>query len=436
MLKKLGGPSDRGAPEELLILGETRFRAVRQRFGLLPNDRLRHLWIIGKTGSGKSTLLANLIAQDLARGVGLGVLDPHGDLIETVLAHVPKNRTNDVLLFAPGDTDYPVSFNVFRRGGNVDRALLASELLSIFRKHWSSSWGPRLEHVLRNGILAVAERSDANLLLLYRCFTDENFRAKLVPSIQDPVVRAFWSNEFTGYDKGLQGEALSPVLNKLGAFLSNPTIRNIVGQERSRVHFDELMNGRGILFANLSTGAIGEDASSLLGSLLLSAAFLAASHRPRGSAPFILYVDEFQRFVTDSIATILSEARKFGLGLTLAHQYLGQLPENIRSAILGNVGSKTVFRVGAEDAVALESEFDPPFTAYDLESLRRYETIVKLLARGEELQPFSATSLPPIEPLRGVAEAVHAIRTASRAQFARARQRVEAAIASELGLAS
>lgn len=435
MQKTLGRVNGRVPSEALLILGETRFRAVRHRFGLLPDDRLRHLWIIGKTGSGKSTLLSNLIAQDLGRGLGLGVLDPHGDLVETVLAHVPKGRTNDVLLFAPGDADYPISFNVFRRGGDVDRALLASELLSIFRKHWSSSWGPRLEHVLRNGILAVAERPDATLLLLYRYFTDEKLRAKLIPTIQDPVVRAFWSKEFTGYDKALQGEALSPVLNKLGAFLSNPTVRNIVGQERSRVHFDELMSGRGILLANLSTGAIGEDASSLLGSLLLSAAFLAASHRPRGSAPFILYVDEFQRFVTDSIATILSEARKFGLGLTLAHQYLGQLPENIRAAILGNVGSKTVFRVGAEDAATLEREFHPPFTAYDLESLRRYETIVKVLARGEELQPFSATSLPPIPPPRQLSEAAHAIRAASRAQFARPRSRVEAAIASELGSA-
>ncbi|MCK6682662.1 MAG: type IV secretion system DNA-binding domain-containing protein [Thermoanaerobaculia bacterium] len=419
--------------EELLVLGETRFRKLRHRFGLLESDRLRHVWVIGKTGSGKSTLLANLIASDLARGNGLGVLDPHGDLITSVLPYVPRSRTNGVLLFAPGDREFPVSWNIFRTSRGTDRSLLASEIVSVFKKHWSASWGPRLEHVLRNGILALSEREDATLLLLYRFITDKALREKLVPKIRDPVVKSFWTDEFAGYSKTLEAEALAPIQNKLGAFLSQPLVRNIVGQERSRVDLASIMEKRGVLFANLATSAIGEDASALMGSLLVSSALLAASHRPRGGPPFILYVDEFQRFTTDSIATILSEARKYGLGLVLAHQYLFQLPETIRSAILGNVGTKIVFRVGNEDAELLEPVFGPAFQSQDLASLRRYEMIIRLLARGEELAPMSATSLPPRAVLRDPAEAEDTITRVSRSRFAKPREDVESAIRSEFG---
>ncbi len=260
--------------------------------------------------------------------------------------------------------------------------------------------GPRLEHILRNAILAVASDSRANLLFLYRFLTDDKVRDKVVSSLTDPVVSQFWKQEFPNYPKNLQGEALSPVLNKLGAFVAHPVIRNIVGQERSRVDLIKLMNSQGVLLANLATGRIGEDVSHLLGGLLLTAIQLAAMERPRGGPAFIVYVDEFQHFVNESLATMLSESRKFGLGLVLAHQYLAQLPLSIRDAVLGNVGSSIIFRLGGQDAAILEPEFSPPFTAYDLQNLEQYHAVVKVLVQGKSLRPFSARTLaePPQPP--------------------------------------
>lgn len=401
---------------------------------MLPADRLRHLWVVGKTGSGKSQLLANLIAQDLAMGNGAALLDPHGDLVEAVLPLVPSHRTNDVLLFAADDRDWPVSFNVFRQGrrSHPDRALLTSGILAVFKKQWGDSWGPRLEHVLRNGLLAVAESESATLLELYRFFTDEATRHRRTAKLRDPAVAAFWTREFPGYSKNLQAEALAPVLNKLGAFVSHPTVRAIIGQERSRFDLIELMNRRGVLLASLATGKIGEDASHLLGGLLLTALQLAAMERPRGGPPFYLYVDEFQHFVTDSLATMLAESRKFGLGLIFAHQYLGQLPETIRDAVLGNVGSLFVFRLGALDAEYLEGEFNPPFTKEDLQRFERYHAAVKLHARGETLQPFSARTMSPTVPAADGLERARKIREQSRLRFAQPRIDVEAAIRATL----
>lgn len=424
------------AIEPLLILGETTFRRQHQRFGLLPQDRLRHLWVIGKTGAGKSTLLANLICQDIQRGEGLALLDPHGDLVETVLPFVPKHRVGDVLLFSPADREYPVSFNVFRQGRrpHADTALLTSQLVSIFKKYWADSWGPRLEHVLRNAILAVAPDPRATLLFLYRFLTDEKLRAKVTANISDPVVRQFWLKEFPGYGRSLQSEAVAPALNKLGAFVAHPIIRNIVGQVRSRVDLIQLMNSRGILLANLATGQIGEDASHLLGGLLLTALQLSAMERARGGAPIMVYVDEFQHFVTDSIATLLSESRKFGLGLILAHQYLAQLTDSVRDAVLGNVGSMMVFRIGASDAELLESEFSPPFTASDLMALPRYHAAVKVLARGEALAPFSARTLAALSSPADAAAVITRIHDASRRRFGRARQDIDRVIALSMGV--
>lgn len=420
--------------EPLLILGETTFRRQHQRFGLLPADRLRHVWVIGKTGSGKSTLLANLIAQDLQRGTGLALLDPHGDLVESVLPLVPAHRRNEVLLFSPEDREYPVSFNVFRHGRRTpsDTALLASQLVSVFKKYWADSWGPRLEHILRNALLAIAPDARATLLFLYRFLTEPELRSGLTARLTDPVVRQFWEKEFPGYSKNLQSEAVAPVLNKLGALIASPTLRNIVGQERSRVDLPELMQGSGILLANLATGRIGEDTSHLLGGLILTAVQLGAMERRSPTPPFMVYVDEFQNFVTDSVATMLSEARKFGLGLTLAHQYLDQLPESIRGAVLGNVGTMVVFRVGASDALTLEPELSPPFTAADLQNLPRYQTVVKLLARGEQLAPFSAQTLPALRLPSEALEIATRIKEQSRRRFAQPRSRVEAAIASSM----
>jgi DNA helicase HerA-like ATPase len=270
------------------------------------------------------------------------------------------------------------------------------------------------------------------MLFLYRFLTDEELRSRAAPEIRDPVVRQFWLKEFPGYSKALQGEALSPVLNKLGAFVAHPVVRNIVGQERSRVDLVELMQGQSIILANLATGRIGEDASRLLGGLLLTAIQLAAMERERGGPPFFVYIDEFQNFTTDSLATMLAEARKFGLGLTLAHQYLAQLPETIRDAILGNVGSTILFRLGGSDALLLEPEFAPPFTAYDLQSLESYHVVVKLLARGENLAPFSARTLPAPQRPPGSHQQLLKIREQSRQRYCQRRPDVEAAISAAL----
>lgn len=389
---------------------------------------------MGKTGSGKSTLLANLIIQDLQRGQGLALLDPHGDLVEAVMPFIPPARQSSTLLFAPDDRDYPVSFNVFRQGRQLhaDPALLTAQLLSVFKKNWAEFWGPRLEHVLRNAILAIATHPRATLLFLYRFLTDETLRATIAEGLTDPVVRQFWVKEFPSYSKALQGEALSPVLNKLGAFVGNPIIRNIIGQERSRLNLIDFMGNRGILLASLASGRIGEDASRLLGGLLLASIQLAAMERPRGGPPFFVYIDEFQTFTTEAIATMLAEARKFGLGLTLAHQYLAQLPETIREAVLGNIGSTVLFRLGGMDASVLEVEFTPPFTALDLMQLPAYHVAVKLLARGETLTPFSARTLPP-PPAPAAALNRAKLILQSRQRYCQERSAVEAALAATLG---
>lgn len=428
-------PAQATPGEPLLILGETTFRRQHARFGLLPTDRLRHVWVIGKTGSGKSTLLANLIAQDLRRGVGLMLLDPHGDLVQTVLPFVPRNRVAQTILFSPADRDYPISFNIFRAGRQLhpDTALLGAQLVSVFKKFWALSWGPRLEHVLRNAILAVALDPRATLLFLYRFLTEPALRAKVIEKVSDPVVRQFWTKEFPSYGKNLQSEALAPALNKLGAFVASPIVRNIIGQERSRIDLTELMNTNGILLANLATGRMGEDNSHLLGGLLLTAMQLAAMERGRSSPPLMVYVDEFQNFTTDSLATMLSEARKFGLGLTLAHQYLDQLPESIRNAVLGNVGTMLVFRVGATDAQTLEPEFAPTFTAYDLQSLPRYHAAVKLTARGEQLAPFSARTLPALVSPGDALATAERVKASSRQRFAQPRAQVESSIVNMMG---
>jgi type IV secretory pathway TraG/TraD family ATPase VirD4 len=413
--------------EPLLVIGETDFRGMHHRWGLHRADRLRHLYLLGKTGSGKSTLIANLVRQDLVRGEGLALIDPHGDLVDAVLSFVPAHRTNAVLLFAPEDREFPIAFNVFRVGrrAHPDTALLVAELLSVFRKQWSEFWGPRLEHLLRAALLAVAPNPRATLLFLYQFLTDERLRERVVAEVQDPVVKQVWTKEVPSYSAALRAEALSPILNKLGALVGNPIIRNLVAQERSRVDFRALLDERGILLAKLPVGAIGEDAAHLLGSLLVSGIQLAAMERRCGSPTFWLFADEFQHFTSGSIATLLSESRKFGLGLVLAHQYLGQLPEAIKDAVLGNVGTMLVFRVGAEDAKALEAEFGPELAASDLERLAQYRLAARVLAKGESLRPFTARTLPPPPLPPDAAARVSRIIEQSRSRHAAPRAEVE-----------
>lgn len=405
------------APSPLLVLAETDWRGQHRRFGILQEDRLRHIWVIGKTGSGKSTLLLRLIAQDLAAGRGVGLLDPHGDLALAALALVPKFRTNDVAYLDPADPESAVAFNVLRQGGShLEPSLVASGLIAAFRKHWADAWGPRLEHILRNAILAIAPDPRATMLFLYRFLTDEGLRAKVAKNIADPMVRAFWTVEFPGYKAQLQAEALSPVLNKLGAFVSNGHIRRIIAQERSKLDLPQVMDSGGIFIANLAVGRVGEDASRLLGSLLLSAVQVSAMRRTNARQPFFLYVDEFQNFVTESLATMLSEARKFGIGLTLSHQYIAQLPHGLLDAVRGNVGSIVIMRLGAEDARQMAGEVTPVFGASDLTDMPSGRAVVKLLIRGQPAPAFSARLLEPVKP-PGDPDRLAALVTQSRRRF-------------------
>ncbi len=426
-------PILRHEPGELLVIGETNYRDRHERFGLLPADRLRHVYVIGKTGSGKSTLIEHLIRQDIIAGRGFALLDPHGELIDAVIRHVPRRRAHDIVLFRPSDTRYPIAFNVFRQT-QVHEALLASRLISVFKKFWADSWGPRLEHILRNGILAIARDPRATLVFLYRFLSDKMVRESLVDRIADPVVRLFWKDEFARYGERLQAEALAPVQNKLGAFVSNPVTRAIVGGQRSKFDVADALDKQRVILADLGTGALGEDASRLLGGLLLSSIELAATTRGRNAPLFTVYVDEFQRFAHESMATMLSEARKFGLSLVLAHQYLSQLPETIRDAVIGNVGTLVVFRVGANDAEILAEAVGPPIESSDLERLSAHRAVVRLLAHGRELDPFTARMLPPAIPHDEGREVVRLIEESSRRQFALPRDQVERQIADTLGV--
>lgn len=405
----------------LLTLGEVRYRGRSQRFGMLPEDRMRHLYVIGKTGVGKSTLLLNLIAQDLSAGRGLVVLDPHGSLADDVLALVPPRRAADVLLFDPADASHALSFNLFRAGrrSHCDPSLLVSQLIAVFHKHWSEFWGPRLEHILRNALFAVVCHPAATLLLLYRFLGDDELRARVLKHCRDPLVLHYWQVEFNGYAKGFRAEALSPVLNKLGALLASPIMRRLFAQERSRIDLTALVERRGILIARLSAGQIGEDNAHLLGALLFSLLSLGATKRSKAEPPVFVYADEFQHFVTGSIATILSEARKYGISLCLAHQYLAQLPEWLLAAVLGNVGTKLIFRIGVDDAKRLEAECLPEFDAQQLVATGKYSAVVRMLARGQELRPFRAGLFGAPSGVPDRAAHLQRIRALSRQRYSR-----------------
>lgn len=418
-------------PGELALLGDTTFRGVTRRVGLLPKDRLRHMYVLGKTGAGKSTLLEHLIARDLEQGADVVVLDPHGDLIEALLPHVPARRADDVVLF-PGPLERPVTWNLFRGKAPPDQ--LVSAIISVMKREWRDSWGPRLEHILRNGLLAVAPHPRASLLLLRRFLGDEGFREKALRFVEDPIVRAFWTLEWPSYGKALQAEALSPIANKLGAITTHPILRATLGSAGSKLNLDDHLRGNRILFANLSTATLGEDGTHLLGRLLLSAILLAGARRPRNSAATYIYLDEAQYFVGSSVGTILAEARKYGLGLILAHQYLEQLDDEVRAGIIGNVGTKCLFRVGSRDASILAPEVEPEYTAHDLATLPAYHFVGKLLAHGLETRPISIASLPPRPRPPDATTTIATIRRLSAERYGTTRERLERSAADAIGV--
>jgi len=384
--------------EKITILGKTNYRNKRQRFGIKDHDRQRHVYVVGQTGMGKSTLLLNMLVQDIQRGKGVALIDPHGDLAEQLLDYVPQRRMTDVIYINPSDIDYPVGINLLDGDKTANRHLIASHLVDIFKKIWSDSWGPRLEYILRNTILALLECGGHTLLSIPRLLIDPEFRAVVLGRVQDPVVRTFWQVEYELYPKVFRTETISPIQNKVGQFLSVPVMRNILGQVQNKVDFRSAMDSRKILVVNLSKGRLGEDNTGLLGSLIVSKLFLTAMSRseiaPTQREPFTVYIDEFQSFASDNFAHTLSEMRKFGLHLVLAHQYLAQLPLQLKSAVFGNVGTAISFRIGAEDGEYLEREYWPTFRASDLQSLSSYDIYVKLSIDGKTTDAFSARTLP------------------------------------------
>lgn len=384
--------------DDLTIFAETDFRNHKKRFGIKRRDRRHHLYVVGKTGMGKSTLLENLISADLQSGEGLALFDPHGDLLQRVSALIPPHRLHDVVFFTLANPEQPLAFNVLQSAAN-QRHLVASGLISVFKKIWADSWGPRTEHILRHALLALLELPGSTLLDFPALLTDERFRQAVVALVGDDQVRHFWLNEFGGFSKNFRAEALSPIQNKIGQFLANPLIRSVVGQKVSSFNLRQIIDDGKVLLIDLAKGRIGEDVSSLLGALLLTHLEVAALSRAdiaeAERRDFYVYLDEFYNFTSAGFASLLSEARKFHLNLILAHQYVEQVPEALRAAILGNVGSLIAFRLGAEDARLLAGEFYPVISPSDLSNLPAYRIYLKLMIDGVTQPPFSARTLPP-----------------------------------------
>lgn len=405
-------------------------------FGIREHDLLRHMYILGKTGTGKTALLERLLIATIRQGGGCALLDPHGDLAKRLLDFIPRHRVNDVVLVDPTDRANPVGMNLLENVALERRHLVASGALSVFRKLYAEYFGPRMEHVFRNTLLALLDVRGSTLLGVPRMLVDERYREMVVRQVKDPLVRFFWTREFTAYPKPFLAEVIAPVQNKVMALLSSSAVRNIVGQHSSTILPREIMDRGQILIANLAKGEIGEDASRLLGAALVTKFQLAAYSRvdqpEHERRPFLLVIDEFASFVTDSFIEILSESRKYGLALVVAHQYLEQLDESLRAAILGNVGTIVVFRIGAEDAVLIGKEFAPEFEALDLSRLAKHQFAVRLAVDGITTVPFSAVTLAPVGDAEREGHA-DLIRRVSRERYGQDLGRVEQAVRRQLG---
>jgi CxxC-x17-CxxC domain-containing protein len=415
-------------PDEINFFAKTNFRNQERVFGIKTDDRRRHMYVIGKTGMGKTNLLETMAIQDIQNGKGVAFIDPHGDTAEKLIKAIPSNRINDVIYFNPADQDFPIAFNVMESIDPKQRHLVASGLIGVFKKIWADSWGPRLEYILRNAILALLEYPGSTLLGVTRILVDKNYLKRVVEKITDPVVRSFWVDEFPKWNDRVLQEVISPIQNKVGQFLSSSLIRNIVGQTKSAFDIRELMDDQKILIMNLSKGRIGEDNSALLGAMMITKIQLAAMGRvdidEEARNDFYLYVDEFQNFATESFANILSEARKYRLNLILANQYILQIDEKVKDAIFGNAGTLITFRVGAGDAEELEKEFDPIFLMNDIVNLPKYNIYLKLMIDGIAGNAFSATTLAPIDVNNTKANEEKVIKV-SRERYATSAEEVE-----------
>ncbi|MFZ1987949.1 MAG: type IV secretion system DNA-binding domain-containing protein [Minisyncoccia bacterium] len=424
-------------PERVTYFAATDARGKRVPFGIKQKDRSRHMYVIGKTGMGKSTLLENLAIQDIRNGEGLAFIDPHGGTADKLLDYIPENRLNDVVYFAPFDMDNPIAFNVMEDVGYDKRHLVVSGLMATFKKIWVDAWSARMEYILTNTLLALLEYPGATLLGVNRMYTDKGYRKQVVDNIKDPVVKDFWIKEFATYTDRYTQEATPAIQNKIGQFTGNPLIRNIIGQPTSSFDIRQMMDERKILIINLSKGQVGDTNTQLLGSMLTTRIFLAAMSRADLAAGdlaklpnFYFYVDEFQNFANETFAEILSESRKYKLNLTIAHQYIEQMEEEVRDAVFGNVGTTIAFRVGPFDAETLEIVFMPEFTKEDLVNLGFAQIYLSLMIDGVGSRPFSATTIPSIEPpARSFRKEVIA---ASRSRFASKREGIEKLIVDEL----
>ena len=419
--------------EEFTILGEALFRGERRKFGIRPDDRRRHMYIIGKTGMGKSTLLENMIFADIQAGKGLAVIDPHGDLVDACLRFVPKERSNDVILFDPADREFPMAFNMLACKDPEQHTLVASGMMSVFKKLWPDVWSGRMEYILRNALLALIEAQSNSMLGILRMFTDDAFRKKVADHTKNHLVRSFWEDEYVTWSEKYRTEAIAAVQNKIGQLLSTPLIRNIVGQVTSKVDVRHAMDTGKIILMNLSKGKLGEDNSAFLGSMFVTKFQLDAMSRAdipeKERKDFYLYVDEFQNFATESFATILSEARKYRLNLTMAHQYINQLLINdkstvLRDAVFGNVGSMVSFQVGSDDAEPLSLQFEEMVLPKDILSLPKYHAYMRLMIKGIPSKPFSIHTLPPPDFKQDDGR-VDTIRRLSRQRYAEERKTVE-----------
>jgi hypothetical protein len=417
-------------PNQITYFAETDARHKKIKFGIKAKDRLKHVYVIGKTGMGKSTFLENMAIQDIQNGNGLTLIDPHGGTAEKLLDYVPESRIKDVLYFAPFDLEHPVSFNVMEDVGPDRRHLVVNGLMSTFEKIWADAWSARMAYILQYSILALLEYPGSTLLGINRMLSDKEYRKKVVDNVKDASVKSFWIDEFGKYTERFAAEATPAIQNKVGQFTSNPLVRNIIGQPKSSFDIRKMMDEKKILIINLSKGRVGEGNANLLGSMLITKIYLAAMSRADLSESeinklpnFYLYVDEFQSFANKSFADILSEARKYKLNLTIAHQYIEQMEEEVRNAVFGNVGTMVTFRVGAFDAEVLEKEFAPVFTAEDLVNLGFTQIYLKLMIDGVSSAPFSATTMAPI-PKQSISFKEQIIES-SRKIYSRERKDVE-----------
>ncbi len=430
LAKKSEAPQDlpRMGEKDVSVFGITNYHNNFDKFGIKRSDRRRHLYVVGKSGSGKSKLLELLIKEDIEAGKGVGVLDPHGDLVDNCMKYVPKDRIKDVIYFDPADLNFPISFNPMENVAEAQKMQVTIGFIQIFKKLFGSNWTDRLEHVLRYTVLALLDSPNTTVLSILKMLTDKNYRQTIVSRIQDNVVKNFWVSEFAGWSEKFDAEAITPLLNKVGQFVATNMIRNIIGQPDSKFDLREIMDGQKIIFIKVSKGLLGEENSGLLGAMIITKLYQAALSRADTEeskrCDFYCYVDEFQNFATDTFAEILSEARKYGLNLTIAHQYMGQLSDFVRKTVFGNVGSVISFRVGADDAKILAEEYTPVFKERDIINLGVREFYCKMSVDGEIREAFSARTIDCPNVKAGNHFAPEIIAN-SRATYCESRDKVE-----------